>query len=87
MIPIPHDQVFQQDILEFLRSLPDNCLDMVYGDPDYNVGINYAGRNYTTKWEEYIDWYGELARESLRVLKDDGNLFLLIILSKMLTCG
>ncbi len=75
MIPIPHDQVFQQDILEFLRSLPDNCLEMVYGDPDYNVGINYAGRNYTTKWEEYIDWYGELARESLRVLKDDGNLF------------
>lgn len=69
------NKVFQQDVLEFLRSLPDNSLDMVYGDPDYNVGINYAGRNYTTKWEEYIDWYGDLARESLRVLKEDGNLF------------
>lgn len=75
MTAIPRDQVFQQDVLEFLRSLPDNCLDMVYGDPDYNVGINYAGRNYTTKWDEYIEWYGELARESLRVLKEDGNLF------------
>ena len=72
---LPKNQVFQRDVLEFLRSLPDNSLDMVYGDPDYNVGINYAGRNYTTKWEEYIDWYGELARESIRVLKEDGNLF------------
>lgn len=75
MTTIPRNQVFQQDVLEFLRTLPDNSLDMVYGDPNYNVGINYAGRNYTTKWDEYITWYGELARESLRVLKDDGNLF------------
>ena len=75
MTTIPRNQVFQQDVLEFLRTLPDNSLDMVYGDPDYNVGINYAGRNYTTKWDEYITWYSELARESLRVLKDDGNLF------------
>ncbi|MEJ7661160.1 MAG: DNA methyltransferase [Hymenobacter sp.] len=84
---LPKNQVFQQDVLEFLRNLPDNSLDMVYGDPDYNVGINYAGRNYTTKWEEYIDWYGELARESVRVLKEDGNLSLSITPSKTPTCG
>lgn len=74
---IPRDKVFNQDVLEVLRTLPDKSLDMVYGDPDYNVGINYAGRNYTTKWNDYIDWYGELAKECLRVLKDDGNLYLI----------
>lgn len=74
---IPRDKIFNQDVLEVLRTLPDKSLDMVYGDPDYNVGINYAGRNYTTKWNEYITWYGELAKECLRVLKDDGNLYLI----------
>ncbi len=69
--------VFQKDVLEVLKSLPSDSLDMVYGDPDYNVGINYAGNSYTTKWKEYIDWYIELSRESLRVLKPNGNLFLI----------
>jgi len=50
---------------------------MVYGDPDYNVGINYAGKNYTQKWEEYIDWYIKLNKEALRVLKPTGNMFMI----------
>ena len=61
--------------MDTLRGLPNNCLNMVYGDPDYNVGINYAGKKYTQRWDEYITWYSELATECLRVLRDDGNLF------------
>ncbi|MDW8437868.1 MAG: site-specific DNA-methyltransferase [Chloroherpetonaceae bacterium] len=69
------NQVFNDDVFNVLKSLPDDSVDMVYGDPDYNVGINYAGKSYTTKWNDYIDWYCELARESMRVLKPTGNLF------------
>ncbi len=69
--------VINDDVLKVLKQIPDNSLDMVYGDPDYNVGINYSGSNYTKKWNEYIDWYIELARESLRVLKPTGNLFMM----------
>ena len=72
-----HNQIIRGDVMETLRALPDKCLDMVYGDPDYNVGINYKGRSYKQSWESYVAWYCALARESLRVLKDDGNLFLL----------
>jgi site-specific DNA-methyltransferase (adenine-specific) len=50
---------------------------MVYGDPDYGVGINYAGKKYTKKWDEYIDWYVELTKEGMRVLKPSGNIFML----------
>ena len=69
------NKVFNRDVLEVLRELPDNSVDMIYSDPDYNVGINYAGKNYTKKWNEYIDWYIELISESMRVLKPTGNLF------------
>lgn len=67
--------VFNDDVLKVLKSLPDESMDMVYGDPDYNVGINYSGKNYTTAWNEYIDWYIELTKESMRVLKPTGNFF------------
>ena len=77
MIENFRNKVFNEDVLKILKSLPDNSLDMVYGDPDYNVGINYAGRNYTQKWAEYIEWYVDLATESMRVLKPTGNLFMM----------
>ena len=69
------NKVFNKDVMEVLKELPDNSVDMIYSDPDYNVGINYAGKNYTKKWYEYIDWYIELIKESMRVLKPEGNLF------------
>jgi DNA modification methylase len=71
------NKVFLKDIMEILKDLPDKCIDMVYGDPDYNVGVKYGDKSYTKGFDEYIDWYIELARESLRVLKDKGNLFLI----------
>ena len=71
------NKVFNEDVLKVLKTIPDNSLDMVYGDPDYNVGINYAGNNYTQKWNDYIDWYIELTKESIRILKPTGNIFMM----------
>jgi len=71
------NKILNEDVLKVLKQIPDNSLDIVYGDPDYNVGINYAGKSYTTKWNEYIYWYIELTKESMRVLKRTGNLFML----------
>lgn len=71
------NHVFLKDIIELLRELPDKSVDMVYGDPDYNIGIKYGDKSYTKSFDEYIEWYIGLARESLRVLKDTGNMFLM----------
>lgn len=71
------NKVFLKDIMELLKELPDKSVDMVYGDPDYNVGVKYGDKSYTKAFDEYIQWYIELAKESLRVLKDNGNMFLI----------
>lgn len=71
------NKIFNEDILATLERMPDNSIDMVYGDPDYNVGINYAGKKFTANWNEYIDWYIKLAKECMRVLKPTGNLFMM----------
>lgn len=72
-----HNKVVQNDVIDTLRSLPADCIDMVWGDPDYGVGINYSGQKYTNKWTEYIAWYISLTKESMRVLKPEGNLFMM----------
>ena len=69
------NKVYNDDIMNILKALPDNAIDMIYSDPDYNVGMKYNGKSYTKSFDEYIDWYIELAKESLRVLKPDGNMF------------
>lgn len=69
------NKIFNEDIFEVLKRIPDKSIDMIYSDPDYNVGIKYNNKSYTKNFEEYIEWYIELARESIRVLKDDGNIF------------
>ncbi len=71
------NKVFLGDILELLRKLPDKSVDLVYSDPDYNVGVKYGSETYTVSFDEYINWYVELSKESLRVLKDSGNMFLI----------
>ena len=71
------NKVFNMDIMEVIRILPSGSVDMVIGDPDYNVGIKYNDKSYTKGFDEYIEWYTELVKECLRVLKKDGNMFLI----------
>jgi len=71
------NKVFLKDIMMLLKELPDKSVDVVYGDPDYNVGVKYGDKTYKKDFDEYIDWYIDLAKESLRVLKDTGNMFLI----------
>ncbi|MBU4338176.1 transcriptional repressor LexA [Patescibacteria group bacterium] len=71
------NNIYNGDIMHVLKDLPDNSVDMVFGDPDYNVGIKYGSNNYTRDFDDYINWYIELTKESMRVLKNDGNFFTL----------
>lgn len=69
------NKVYHCDVLELLSKIPDKSIEFVWGDPDYNVGINYDGADYTMEWHVYNDWYKELAKQCMRVLTDNGNAF------------
>lgn len=80
MKPLPkkyHNRIVNNDVMSVLRDLPDDCVDMIYGDPDYNVGVDYDGRKFTSSWDDYVRWYIALAKECMRVLRADGNMFLI----------
>jgi len=71
------NRVFKNDVFDILNELPENSVDMIYGDPDYGVGINYSGKKYVTEWNKYIEWYINLTKQCVKVLKHTGNLFMI----------
>jgi DNA modification methylase len=71
------DQIFNEDVLNLLKRIPDGSVDCVYADPDYNVGVKYNNVSYTKKFEDYISWCMSWSKESYRVLKDSGNFFII----------
>ena len=71
------DKVYLGDVLDILRKLPSNSIDCVYADPDYNVGVKYNDVSYRKKFDDYIEWCIDWSKESHRVLKEDGNFFVI----------
>ena len=78
-IPISEflDRVYNQDVLNLLRQLPDSSVDCIYSDPDYNVGRKYNNRSYTKSFDDYIEWCISWSKESRRVLKETGSFFII----------
>lgn len=69
--------LYQGDCLNFLRTLPDSCADIVFADPPFNLGKDY-GKDVRDRMEseEYLAWSNQWLSESIRVLKDGGSLFI-----------
>ncbi len=79
MVPISKfiDKVYHEDVLDLLSRLPDNSIDCIYADPDYNVGVKYNKKSYSKSFNEYLAWCVLWSQESKRVLKEDGNFFII----------
>lgn len=71
------DHVFNEDVLKLLKRLPNSSIDCIYADPDYNVGVKYNNKSYTKEFDDYISWCIDWSEESNRVLKDEGNFFII----------
>ncbi len=66
--------LYQGDTFEWLRSIPDNTVDMVFADPPYN--IKKASWDNFSSQEEYIKWSIEWISQCARVLKKTGSLYI-----------
>ena len=61
----------QSDSLEFLRSIPDRSIKLIVTSPPYNIGKVYEER---VKLDEYLYYQSKVARECVRILRDDGSI-------------
>jgi len=66
--------VVNKDCLEYMKSLPSNCIDCVITSPPYNFGIDY-GDYYSDKgtWDNYFKRMEAIIAEMYRVLTTGGR--------------
>ncbi|MDA0840110.1 MAG: DNA methyltransferase [Planctomycetota bacterium] len=71
------DQVYQEDSLVFMNRLPDECVDLVFADPPYNLQKNYSNYSDDQEDERYLNWCREWLSEYARILKPGGAMMIL----------
>ena len=69
--------IYHGDALKVLKSLPNESVDLIFVDPPYNIGKNFAGRK--DKWEtdeDYLNWCYQWIDLCIEKLKPFDTLFL-----------
>ncbi len=64
------------DSLSYIKTLPDNCIDLIATDPPY---FQVKSCNWDNQWENvtaYLSWLDEMLAEFWRVLKPNGSLYM-----------
>ena len=88
---LPLGQILDGDCIEAMRSLPDNCVDLIFADPPYNLqlggDLNRPDGSHvdavTDHWDQFDSFgaYDHFTRawltEARRVLKPDGGLWVI----------
>lgn len=58
------------DSLDFLKTLPDNSIELVVSSPPYNIGKSYESRQ---SFKDYLGFQKQIIAECYRALKPNGN--------------
>lgn len=67
--------IHEGDGIELLRTLPDDCAQLIIADPPYNLGPRFGVSKEWLHDPTWLNWCEKWLRECQRVLTDDGNLF------------
>jgi site-specific DNA-methyltransferase (adenine-specific) len=71
-------EVWHGDAVQFLRSIPEDSADIVFLDPPFNLGKRYDAKHPKADRKpevEYQAWLETVLRESVRVTKTGGALY------------
>lgn len=63
------------DCIEFLKTIPDNSIDLINTDPPYFQIVKNDWDNQWKSEQEYLDWCREWTAECVRVLKPNRCLY------------
>ena len=70
------NEIYLKDAIEGLKELPDNFADIIIADPPYNIGKDFGIFKENWELEEYIQWSMKWINEAIRVLKNNGSMFI-----------
>jgi DNA modification methylase len=62
------------DVLDFMRSIPSNSVDLVIADPPYGIEKDYGVAEAWENSDQWAEWCEQWLVEAQRVLTSQGNL-------------
>ncbi len=69
-------KLFNEDCVSWLKTIPDNSVDLIFADPPFNLDKDYGdGISDKQLTSEYINWTKLWLEECVRVLKPGAQLF------------
>lgn len=78
---IRDNSVYDLDVLQFLRCMPDSSADLIIADPPYNLAKDreFGEGGYFDSRSDWLSWCRDWLNESKRILRESGNLFVYAI--------
>mgnify|MGYP001492359019 FL=1 len=68
------NKIICADSEEYLKTLPDNCIDLIFTSPPYNFGMEYETHDDSIVWNDYFKKMDAIITECVRVLKFGGRI-------------
>lgn len=68
------DKILCGDALDVMRQMPDECVDLIFADPPFNVGKAYLDQR-----DDYRAWVATWVSECFRLLKSHGSFYLMTL--------
>jgi site-specific DNA-methyltransferase (adenine-specific) len=66
-----------QDIFAVLLNLPDQCVDLMFADPPYNLTKSFNDRKFRKiSLDEYSDWLDSWLSKTIRLLKPTASIYI-----------
>jgi site-specific DNA-methyltransferase (adenine-specific) len=66
-----------QDVFAVLPNLPDQCVDLMFADPPYNLTKSFNDRKFRkTSLDEYSDWLDSWLSQIIRILKPTASIYI-----------
>jgi site-specific DNA-methyltransferase (adenine-specific) len=71
------DKLVCQDVFAAFRNIPDQCVDLMFADPPYNLNKSFNDRKFRkTSIDEYAEWLDSWLAKTIRVLKPTASVYI-----------
>ena len=70
------NKIYNMDCIEYMKSLPNECVDLIVADPPYFKIVKDDWDNQWKSEEEFYKWCREWIYECKRILKPTGSLYI-----------
>lgn len=83
------DYIAKEDVIDFMKKMPDSCIDLIVTDPPYLINYKTNWRKESHKFSDVIkndnnpNLIKEYIKECYRVLKNDTALYMFCSFDKV----